>query len=125
MPQIALPAVELRAGQATVLVLDPVTLPEGRTLADWASFVVTLREDPLWPRRPFQAADDLDPPNDGWASAATGAGEVEGDTLELSFTAPALAGERRYALDVWGVGGTAGDVQLRQATWCNVYPSVR
>lgn len=125
MPQIAIPVVELRASQATTLVLDPIELPSGRDLGDWASFVVTVREDPLWPRRPFQANDDLDPVNDSWSSAATGSGTVVGDTLELAFTAPSGAGDKRYALDVWGIGGSAGDCQLRQATWVTVLPRVR
>jgi len=104
------------------LVVSPISLTSGRTLADWASFVLTVRQDPGWPRagallaRPI--VDNLDPVAGAWSVAATLTGTGVGTTLEFDFTAGLLsAGLYRYSFDVEGVGGTAGNSPLVVATW--------
>lgn len=98
----------------------------GRTLADWDSFVLTIREDPLYPRSGGNLSLPLDPYGDGWAIAAqvTGVNE-DGVNVAFAVTVPAGPGKRRYVLDVRGVGGVAGEVAFIPATWLNVGPAVR
>lgn len=98
----------------------------GRTLADWASFVLTIRIDPNYPRSGGTLYDALDPSGDSWTASVTSTGSITG-TTEVTFdlTVPSSPGIRRYALDVRGVGGTAGLVSFLPATWLTVTPSVR
>lgn len=114
---------------AFTLVVSPITLSSGRTLADWASFTLTVRADPRWPRTGADAAAkaiaNLDPDADGWAVAATITGTVVGSTLEFDVPADTVAaGVNRYSYDVYGVGGTAGNSPLVVATWVNVVAKV-
>lgn len=115
---------------ATTVVVSPITLASGRTLADWSSFVLTARADPRWPRKGSDASAAstavLDPAGDGWPEAASVAGAVVGSTLEFDVAAYTFApGAKRYAFDVYGIGGTAGDSPLVTATWLTVLPDVR
>lgn len=105
-----------------MLRIDPVTLPAGRTLSDWASFVFTIREDPEWVEddggrfgRNKVTANWADPEDDGWAVVAEIEGEVNGTVLEFAITetdSDIEGGLKRYAADVWGEGGAAGRVQF-------------
>ena len=116
---------EWPAGQRHIVKVT-CTPAAGRTLADWAAFTLTIREDPEHPRAGGILSAPLDPAGDSWASAASIAGSVTG-AVEVSFevTAPSSPGKRRYVLDVWGTGGTAGAVCFLPATWLSVLPSVR
>ena len=128
MPQIRTsPAVEWPAGQQQLVTVAVTTLPAGRTLDDWDGFTLTVREDPDFPRTTAELGENLDPAGDGWAVAVTadGTADADEDTVTFGLTVPAAPGPRRYALDVWGTGGTAGAVQLVPATWVTVLPSVR
>lgn len=120
------PVLSWPAGQDQTVKVTP-TLPSGRALADWSSFVLTVREDPLYPRAgaAAAAAAAADPHADGWAVEVTAAGSAAAGVVTFTLTVPDAAGFRRYALDVWAVGGTPGDVQLVAATWLTVTPSVR
>lgn len=112
------------AGQRQLIKVVCAPAP-GRTLADWAAFVLTIREDPDWPRGGGTLFVPLDP-SQGGTPAVQAAGTVTGG-VEVTFdvTVPSNPGKRRYALDVWGTGGTAGAVCFLQATWLSVIPSVR
>lgn len=104
-----------------------VTLPTGRTLDDWASFLLTIREDPEWPNRGVTSSRKVDPLEDGWESILTASGSQVGVTnvVRFSFTVPANAGINRYTVDMWGIGGAAGNVPLFPATWLSVGGRVR
>ena len=115
----------LPAGQTTDLRVT-VNLTSGNTLASWDSFELTLKVDPFLPRRSRGAMESADPIAEGWEVTATVAGSIISSTvLSFVFIAPTVPGPRRYAFDVWGVGGTAGDIPLVTATWVNITPSVR
>lgn len=114
------------ANQRTLLRVA-CTPAAGRTLADWATFTLTIRQDPAWPRAgsglfvpldPSQGAEPVVQVN-GTPDAAPGV------TVLFDFTVPADPGFRRYALDVRGTGGTAGEVAFLPATWLSVFPSVK
>lgn len=105
-----------------LFILDPITLVGGHTLAEWDSFILTAREDPEWSEDhggryglEKHSAKWADPEDDGWTVAMSVLGSVNGDTLEFAITeadSDIEAGINRYALDVWGEGGTAGRVQF-------------
>lgn len=125
------PAVVMRARNKQVYVLDPITLTAGRTLDDWDEFVLTVREVPDWPRKWHQSADNADPYYDSWAEVVAltfAAGDViVGDTLELPIAAAEIdlpGGVERYAHDVRGLGGTAGEVTLRDPMFLTILPRV-
>ena len=117
------PALTWPAGQVTTVTV-PVTLPAGRTLADWSDFVLTVREDPRWPRQGADLDAPCDPHGEAWAVALTAAGTPSGASLAFTLTVPFAPGVRRYVLDVVGLGGTAGEVPLVSAVWLSVSPSV-
>lgn len=102
-------------------------LPTGRTLADYSSFVLTIREDPNWPRSGANLTVPLDPAVAGGTPevTATGTADVSAFTIVFSLNAPANPGYQRYAMDVQGLGGVAGPTQFYEATWLTVTPSVR
>lgn len=111
------------SGEAKAVTI-PLTLPTGRTTADWDSFVATVYADPKWPRSGADLCADVDPKGDGWAVAATADGTAGGDAeVDVALTTPLPAGTRRYAVDVVGVGGAAGGQQLVPMTWLTVLPS--
>jgi len=105
-------------------------LSAGRTLADWDSFILTIKEDPGWPREGATLQVPLDPSLGSVLVQATG---VDTGTMDqcgnpivaFTFTAPANPGRKRYAFDVRGIGGTAGEVSFVDSTWLTVTPSVR
>lgn len=103
-----------------------VTLTAPRVFADWASFKLTIREDPLWNERSARQLDTADPHTESWTVVASIDGAAESASVLLfEVTLPANAGENRYAFDVWGVGGVAGDSQLYPSTWLTLEPSTR
>jgi hypothetical protein len=112
------PALSLPAGQKTTFRVAP-TLPSGRTLADWAAFTCTIRKDPQWPRTGTARTEAAaaDPVGDGWEVAATASGTVNGGVVVFTITLPTGAGERRYAIDFVGTGGTPGRVPIYPCTW--------
>ena len=124
------PRFVLTSGDRQKVILDPITLPSGRTLADFATFELTFRADPDWPRTTQElkeAAKSADPVGDGWAVVGSVvSGTVVSSTLE--FIVPSSqglsAGEDRYAADVRGIGGTAGPAHILQSTWVTVRASV-
>ncbi len=118
------PKLEWPAGQRQVVSV-PVTLSSGNVLTDFATFTLTVREDPGFPRTGASLNDNLDPHGDGWASAASASGTASGSTLTFVVTVPSSPGRKRYSLDVWAIGGTAGPVQLVNSTWLTVLPAVR
>lgn len=122
----AIPVLDWPSGQAQTVQVTP-TLRAGRTLADWASFVLTIRSDPLWPRTGIALAERAfaDPDADGWPLALTVTGTVSGSVVNFVFAVPTPAGYQRYAIDVWAVGGADGDVQFVPPTLLTVGGSVR
>lgn len=131
MPLITTPPTTFRAKSKQVLVVSPITLPSGRALTDWDNFLLTWREDPLWPRVGYREAASLDPTGNNWTSVLSltlAAGSaIVGSTLEFPLTASQTtlaAGEFRYAFDVRGLGGTAGEVPLIDARWITLLPRV-
>jgi hypothetical protein len=119
------PEVEWPAGQVTNVIVT-VDLPSGHVLTNWASFLLTLREDPKYPRVGDVDCQNADPTAEGWASTLTASGSVASSTtLSFSLTTPAGAGWRRYAMDVWGIGGAAGNVCLFPTTWVSISPRTR
>jgi hypothetical protein len=113
---------------AFTLVVDPIDMTTGRTLADWDTFELTVWEDPRWPRGGADAAKktlaNLDPVSGGW-SEVTGspfAGTVVTTTLEFDVPAGTVsAGVDRYVAAARGIGGDAGDSPLVVASWVSVY----
>lgn len=110
------------AGERATVTVSPITLPTGRTLADWATFDLNVREDPAFRREGAEAGEVVDAAD--WELAATAAGTVAGATLVFTLTLPAGAGWRRYVLAVWGRGGAAGDACLVYPTWLSLAPAV-
>jgi hypothetical protein len=98
---------------------------DGRTLADWDSFVLSIREDPGWPRSGGSIAVFLDPTQGEDPVVQVTGTPMDGVNVEFVFTVPTNPGKRRYALDVRGIGGVAGEVAFIHATWLSVIPSVR
>lgn len=123
------PKLEYPAGQRQTFTID-VKLPTGRTLADFSAFTLTVREDPLYPRA-ATLLDAADPAGQAWATVSVSPTIAidttdPADTLNVSFTVPTNAGERRYAFDVWGqltVGG--GYIELYPCTWLSVVVRAR
>jgi hypothetical protein len=127
--------VTLATKSKQTLVVSPITLPSGRTLADWATFTLTVRADPDWdttfgrrigPNKP--GADYADPEGEGWTVVLTLAGVVVGATLEFAISeadSDIAAGLNRYAFDVYAEGGAAGRVELVPATWLTMRVRVR
>ncbi len=123
MPQIAdTPVLSWSATQKSRVVLSPITLPAGRTLADFDAFTLTIREDPKFPRTGAAVSDNINPLGDGWAVSVTSSGAVVGSTLVFDFASPSAPGYRRYSMDVRATGGTAGPVSLLRSTWLTVLP---
>lgn len=120
----------LVVGQAQQLILDPITLPGSRTLADWAAFVLTFRTAPEWPLSRDDRVANPDPVALGWPVVLTVSGAVDGTTVvfdmdetdSLNLVAGPIG---RTAFDAWGTGGTAGDVQLVPPTWIEILPDLR
>lgn len=103
-----------------------VTLGTGRTISDWTNFVFTIREDPDYPRTGADT-EPVNPINDvsAWELTSSTAGTVASSTsVVFSVTVPSDPGYRRYAFDVRGYGGTAGQTAFIPATWLSVIPSV-
>lgn len=121
------PVLRWAAGARRTVRLSPLTLPAGRTLSDFSGYTLTIRADPLFPRdgSALAAAAAADPRGDGWAVAATVAGAVVAGVVQFEATAPADAGERRYALDVWAALAAGGETELVPATWLTVGARVK
>jgi hypothetical protein len=121
------PTISWPADQVTRLTLT-VTLPAGRALTDWASFLLTIREDPEYPRAGTTkaTATSADPVGDEWASSLTASGTVAtATTITFDFAVPSSPGYRRYRLDIWALDGTADDVPLFPSTWLTVTARTR
>jgi len=119
----------LSAGQRQLFKVDCATVlaGSGLTLADFATFTLTVREDPGYPRSGATLFLQLDPANAGGTPLiqVTGTPDASPGTLvTFVVTAPANPGRHRYAFDVVGTGGDAGPVQLQRATWLDVIPTV-
>ncbi len=122
------------ANQRTWLHLT-VTLPAGRTFADWDSFVLTIREDPLWREgrgRNAREKETADPHTEGWTVTDAITGSVSTSTVLLFDidATPTHAGENRYVFDVRGVGGIAGgtstgETELYPTTWLTITPATK
>ncbi len=109
-----------------------VTLPTGRTLADWDSFVLTLREDPLYLHRSKQQLETADPHGEAWVIKSQVTGEIDEDVANMLVfdiaSLPAFPGTNRYAMDVRGVGGVAApdsETSLYPSTWVDLQPAVK
>lgn len=103
-----------------------LTFGTGRTIADWATFVMTIREDPDYERTGADTGP-VDPTNSSapWELISQTTGTATGsDTVVFSVTVPTNPGYRRYAFDVRGYGGSAGETAFIPATWLTVTPSV-
>lgn len=103
-----------------------LTLGTGRTISDWASFAFTIREDPDYERTGSDTVP-VDPTNSSvpWTVISQTAGTVLTSTsVVFSVTVPTDPGYRRYAFDVRGYGGAAGETAFIPATWLTVTPSV-
>jgi hypothetical protein len=125
MSQQTLIALAVTSGQRTTLVLDPLALPTGRTVADYSAFRLAVRKDPDWPRDRTQKFDELDPDGDGWDVSVTADGELNDDgEPEFTFDAPTSPGRYRYVYDVWGTLTTGGEVPLVRGYWLTVLPRV-
>src|SRR6478735_9261166 len=104
----------------------PITLPAGRALSDWPTFLLTWREDPRWPRTSFQQRDNTLDPYDTWdvvlslERSAADAIQEAGAALWFPMT-PTLtalgAGTKRYAFDVRAGPGTSTEFPLVKATF--------
>ncbi len=110
------------------------TLREGLSLTDYGTITLTVREDPLWDadRNERGGADKnkaTDPRADGWPVSTTAVGAPDPlaltPTVAFTLTVPTGAGYRRYALDVVANGGVAGRVELVNATWLTVTPTLQ
>lgn len=104
-----------------------VTLGDGRTLAEWTNFKISIREDPVWsttagPRQGAALVLPFDPETDGWEEVQT----VTSTTTEapniLVFTLPGglSPGVRRYSVDAWGVIAGSKDAHMLAASWATV-----
>lgn len=109
-----------------------VTLPVGRTFADWDSFVLTIREDPKWNNRSARDKETADPHGESWtvAKQVTGTAETAAVLLFDVDALPAAPGEQRYAFDVRGIGGVAGgsatgETELFPTTWLTIGPKAK
>lgn len=111
------------AGQRETVTLSPVTLPTGRTLADFASFTLTAWEDPKYPRSGADAVAAAAPVEDGWTVSLTAAGSVSGSTVVFNLTGPSASGIKRYAVGVIGTLSAGGDIDLLPVTWLDVLPA--
>ena len=126
---------------STALVGDPIQVPIGQLttlritlsptvdVTGWAGAVLTIREDPLYPRRTVQRkAGDVDV--SGWDVALTSTTfsivDAEAGIIDVSIPAADAAlleaGERRYMLDVWR---TDADWLIYGPVWVSVPPRVR
>lgn len=123
-PQILDSSYSWPANQKQQITLSPITLPIGRTLADFATFILTIRTDPLFPRSGTDLNAVISPEADGWTVATTASGSVVGATVVFDFNVPTLPGQRRYVFDARAEGGTGGPVALIPATWLSVSPRV-
>lgn len=94
------------------------------TLANYSTFVLTIREDPEWPRSGSRLVVPLDPAEAGGTPIvqATGTADVAANTISFSVTTPTNPGYQRYAIDVKGTGGTFGPNQLYLTTWLTILP---
>lgn len=121
------PALKWAAGQATVLSITPLTLPVGRSVTDFSTFTLTIRQDPLWPRTGDALANrpTADPIAQSWPVVLTAAGTLVSSVPTFEFTVPSGAGIERYSLDVWGTLSAGGEVQLVRATWLTVNGRVK
>lgn len=100
-------------------------LPTGRTLADYSSFVLTIREDPDWPRSGANLTVPLDPAIAGGTpiGTATGTADVSAFTVVFSINAPTNPGYQRYVIEARGLGGVAGPTAFYETTWLTVTPA--
>lgn len=113
------------AGDKFRLTVSPITFPSGRTTADFASWVSTIRADPEAPRRGLAVNPYVDPIGDGWEAVADAAGVASsGTAVYFDFTAADMAllkpSDRLYVIDAVGLGGTAGPAAILAATWLKV-----
>ena len=119
------PALSWAIGQNMTVFVTPLTLPVGRALTDFASFTLTIRQDPLWPRTGANQAtrNTADPIGENWLAVVTSTGSLTippGGTSQVptfNFAMPNVAGLERYAVDVWGALNAGGLIQLVVATW--------
>lgn len=118
---------ELSANQRQILTIPcaDALAGSGLTLAAFTTFTLTVREDPGWPRSGMTLNLPLDPANAGGTPLLTVTGTPDGTNVKFTATWPTNPGRKRYAMDMWGSGGTAGDVQLLRATWLTLLPSVK
>lgn len=128
MSVIAEPAIVWYPGQTLDFDCTGVTLANGRTLAEMDRLILSVREDPHWPRRPFQDPnEDMDPEKDGWEEVLLSEdGEAE-DSTTVSFDPSSTdtnlrAGVKRYACEVVGEidGSPVVRVVIVPTTWLTV-----
>lgn len=108
----------------TLTVDDGLTLPAGRSLSSWDSYVLTIREDPLWPRTGADITAPVNPAADGWETTLTADGTVVSSSVSFPLTVPSSAGKKRYVFDIWGIGGV-GDYPLVRSTYLTVTGSAK
>lgn len=116
---------EWEAGQLQRLTIPCLDMAEGRTLADFTSFVFTIREDPEWPRSGSRLTVPLDPSEAGGTPAVQSTGTPDtppGINVVFSFNVPLNPGFRRYAMSMSGLGGAGGPVRFYPTTWLTVLP---
>jgi hypothetical protein len=119
--------IALTTGDKWRLTVSPITFPDSRTTADFASFTATIREDSKYPRRDFDPDDTIDPVLESWTVIATASGAASSSTaVYFDFTSAdtdgLYASRRRYVVDAVGLGGTAGPACILSANWLTVYP---
>lgn len=122
MATIGNQTVEFTSGAKTSLTVSPITFPTGRDTGDFASFVATIREDPDYLRRTLPVDPLVDPVAEGWDVIGTATGTADSATsvtFEFSSAVTSLleGSERRYVVDAWGLGGTAGPAAILDTNW--------
>jgi|ERR1700722_11163756 len=130
------PPLTLVNTQDGFLLISPVTLPSGITIAQFSSFTLTIRSDPAFPRQTAAAqqnAQQADPTGEGWPVVFTGSGtgSVVSGANQVSFlipgTTPLIPGYQSMVAVVYGelmpnvIAGVT-NIQLLQETWVSIYP---
>lgn len=114
---------EWGAGEKRTVTLSPVTLPTGRTLSDFATFTLTVWEDPQYPRTGSYVVAASAPIEDSWTESVTASGSVSGSTVVFNLTAPSSSGIKRYAVGIIGTLSAGGNIHLLPVTWLDVLPA--